>query len=389
MIRTYKYLLRPSSEQTQGLNFLLWQSRLVYNSALEQRITTYQKTGIGIGYTAQWVHFRDLRRVSRETLGKLNASSLQHMLRRLDKTFQAFFRRVKVGEIPGFPRFKGHKRFKSMEYTYGDGCKLHQKEQGRMCFYVQNVGEIRICYHRPLPKGAVLKHVVIKLVNSRWYICLMLEIPEQTRVHQGTGQQVGIDMGLSSLLALSTGELISNPRLFENNLQKIRRLQRHVSRQKKGSHRQKQTYTKISDLHEKITNQRNDSLHKIANQLVKDYDLIAIEDLKLKFMIQNQHMSRSSHDAGLGELRQLLEYKAEEAGVQVLAVNARNTSQMCSMCGEMVHKGLNVRIHQCPTCGLVLDRDVNAARNVLALALQNPPGRGGQAITWAVAPSVA
>jgi putative transposase len=100
-------------------------------------------------------------------------------------------------------------------------------------------------------------------------------------------------------------------------------------------------------------------------------------------------MSRSSHDAGLGELRQLLEYKAEEAGVQVLAVNARNTSQVCSMCGEMVHKGLNVRIHQCPTCGLVLDRDVNAALNVLALALQNPPGRGGQVITWAVAPSVA
>jgi putative transposase len=317
MLRTYKYLLRPKDEQTKQLDFLLWQSRLVYNLALAQRITTYRETGKGIGYRGQWSHFRDMRRENPESLGQINSSSLQHMLRRLDKTFQAFFRRVKVSETPGFPRFKGHNRFKSMEFTYGDGCKLRQKEQGRMCFYIQNVGEIRICYHRPLPKGAVLKHVVIKLVNSRWYICLMLEIPEQTRVHQGTGHQVGIDMGLNSLLALSTGELIGNPRLLENNLQKIRRLQRHVSRQKKGSHRQKQTYTKISDLHEKITNQRKDSLHKIANQLVKDYDLIAIEDLKLKFMIQNQHMSRSSHDAGLGELRQLLEYKAEEAGVQV------------------------------------------------------------------------
>jgi putative transposase len=117
MLRTYKYLLRPNTEQVKILDFLLWQSRLVYNAALEQRMTTYQETSKGVGYSAQWAHFREVRRASPATLGQVNASSLQHLLRRLDKSFAAFFRRLKAGEKPGFPRFKGRKRFNSLEYT--------------------------------------------------------------------------------------------------------------------------------------------------------------------------------------------------------------------------------------------------------------------------------
>ncbi len=149
MLRTAKYLLRPNTEQVKQLDFLLWQSRLIYNAALEQRITTYQETGQGVCYGAQWVHFRNVRHDRPTTLGMLNASSLQHLLRRLDKAFAAFFRCLKAGEKTGFPRFKSCNRFHSMEYTYGDGCKLRQDEHGRQCFYVQNVGEIRLCYHRP------------------------------------------------------------------------------------------------------------------------------------------------------------------------------------------------------------------------------------------------
>ena len=389
MLRTYKYLLRPNSDQAQTLDFLLWQSRLVYNAALEQRITNYQETGRGIGYNAQWAHFRDVRRDNPETLGKLNASSLQHVLRRLDKAFQAFFRRVKAGETPGYPRFKGRNRFKSIEFTYGDGCKLRQNEHGRKSFYIQNVGETRMCFHRPLPKGATVKHAVIKQVNQRWYVCLMLDIPVGEADRQPTGQQTGVDVGLKSLIALSNGEVIENPQWLRNNLTQLRRLQRHASRQIKGSRRQRKTYARISNLHEHIASQRRDHLHKIANSLVADFDLIAVEDMSLAFMNRNRHLSRASHDASLGLLRQLLEYKAEEAGVQVIAVNPSYTSQMCSGCDSIVPKDLSVRVHACPECGLVLDRDVNAARNILALALQNPPGRGGQAVTWAVAPGVA
>ena len=157
MLRIYKYLLRPNTKQMKTLDFLLWQSRLVYNAAFEQRISIYQETGKGISYQNQWAYFRDLRHTEPDTLGKLNASSIQQLLRRLDKAFSAFFRRIKSGERPGFPRFKGHNRFKSMEYTYGDGCKLLQDIHGRRSFYLQNVGEMKMCFHRGLPHGSKIK----------------------------------------------------------------------------------------------------------------------------------------------------------------------------------------------------------------------------------------
>jgi putative transposase len=135
-------------------------------------------------------------------------------------------------------------------------------------------------------------------------------------------------------------------------------------------------------LHAHITKQRRDYLHKITTFLTHEYSLIAIEDLSLAFMNQNEHLSLSSHDAGLGKFRQLLQYKAKEAGAEVVAVPSKNTSQCCSGCGELVEKDLSVRVHDCPSCGLGLDRDVNAARNILKLALNKPPGRGGQDLTW-------
>ena len=388
MIRTYKYLLRPNGEQLKSLDFLLRQSRLVYNSALEQRIATYKETGKGIGYGAQWANFRDVRHDCPDTLGKLNASSLQHLLRRLDKSFAAFFRRLKVGEKPGLPRFKGRSRFHSIEYTYGDGCKLRTNEHGRKSFYVQNVGEMRMCYHRAIPTDGGIKHVVVKRVSERWYICLMLELPEANARQVVTGHQVGVDVGLKSLAALSTGELVENPRWMRKSLAQLRRLHRHAARQVKGSSRQKETYRQVARLHEQVSNQRADYLHKVSTCLVAENDLIAIENLTLAFMNRNGHLSLSSHDAGFGLFRQMLEYKAESAGIRVIAVSPFNTTQACSGCGSIVPKGLSVRIHECPDCGLVLDRDVNAARNILTLALYNPLGRSGQMVTWAVVPSV-
>ena len=388
MLRTYKYLLRPNNQQARQLDFLLWESRQVYNAALEQRITLYQETGKGLSYGAQWVHFRDQRRSSPETLGQLNASSMQHVLRRLDKSFAAFFRRLKAGNKPGFPRFQSCHRFKSMAFTYGDGCKLHQGEHGAMRFYVQNVGEMRMCYHRAVPGEAKIKHAVIKRVNNRWFACLMLVLPQPEPKYIVNGRQVGIDIGLKTLAALSTGELIDNPRWLRENLAKLRRLQRHAARQVKGSHRQRKTFRQIACLHEQIANQRADFLHKVSSQIVAEYDLVAIENLSLAFMNRNRHLSRSSHDAGFGALRHMLEYKAESAGIPVIAVNPSNTTQICSACGRLVPKDLSVRVHKCPDCGLILDRDVNAARNILKLAMNNPHGRCGQSVTWAVAPGV-
>lgn len=218
MIRTYKYRLYPSHKQGEALDFLLWQGCNLYNAALEQRIGIYRETGKGISYPGQWTHFRDLRNANPDTLGKLNATSVQQMLRRLDKSFGSFFRRLKTGEKPGFPRFKGRDRFHSLEYCYGDGCKLRERED-RVLFYVQNVGELKVKYHRPFPDGAQIKHVILKRSLGKWYVCLSLEMNNPARLPLER-PEVGIDMGLSSILAFSDGETLDNPRWLRVGLQR-------------------------------------------------------------------------------------------------------------------------------------------------------------------------
>ncbi len=387
MFRAYKYLLRPTPEQAGSLDFLLWQSRNVYNAALEQRIKTYKETGKGATFFEQAAQVKTLRKDNPDTIGKVNFHCLVQTLRKLDKAFQAFFRRVKAGETPGFPRFKSRNRFHSMEYTYGNGCKLHSNEHGRFSFYVMNVGEMRMCYHRAIPENAVIKQAVIKRSAGRWYTCLMIELPDP-QPEPREFKPVGVDVGIHHLLATSDNGIAENPRWLKNSLAKLRILQRHAARQVKGSNRQKETYRQVARLHEHIANQRRDYLHKISRGLVNGYSFIAIEDLTLAFMNQNKHLALASHDVALGELRTMLQYKAESAGTEVVAVNPRNTSQLCSECGKLVQKDLSARIHQCPSCGLTLDRDVNAARNILLLAI-NPPGRGGQALTRPIGASVA
>jgi putative transposase len=247
---------------------------------------------------------------------------------------------------------------------------------------------MRLCHHRSIPACAAIKHVVIKRMNDRWYVCLMLELPDPIPAPREVESAVGVDVGLHALLALSDGRIVANPGWLRESLAKLRVAQRRASRRLEGSQRRRKAYAQVARLYQHIADQRRDFLHQLANALVNEFTLIAIEDLRLAFMNRNHHLSLSSHDAGLGELRRLLEYKAEEASTLVVAVNPSHTSQKCSGCGEIVEKDLSVRVHTCPYCGLVLDRDVNAARNILQLAVHQPPGRGGQELTWAVAPCV-
>ncbi len=403
MIRTYKYRLYPTNAQDKGLDFLLWQGRTLYNAALEQRIVAYQERGLAVRYPDQWAYFRDLRHEQPDTLGKLNATSIQQLLRRLDKAFTAFFRRQfhrrrrlvrsadgieKAGEEPGFPRFKGANRFRSLEYRYGDGCKLRTDEHGRPMLYVQNVGDIKVKYHRPLPDGCEIKHVVIKRSLRKWYVCLMIELPDVERPTY-TGEHVGIDVGLLSLLAFSDGTALDNPRWLRQSLARLRIAERRKSRRKLGSQRRRKAAYQVACLHDKVANQRADFWHKATRKLANTYSLIAIEDLTLGFMTQNQHLALSAHDAALGTFRQLLGYKVEETGSQLVPVSPQYTSQECSGCGWLVPKALSERVHRCPNpeCLLVLDRDINAARNILKGALELL-GLSSQDGTWAAAPCV-
>ncbi len=394
MKRTYEYRLYPRPAEQAALSKLLEQHREVYNAALEQCRNAYEATGQHQSALSQWPYFRDWRNAFPDLL--LNASSLQHTLRRVDKAYAAFFRRVKAGETPGHPRFKGENRFHSVEYTYGDGAKLeYDDDYDRFVLKVQNVGSIKVKLHRLMPDTAKIKQVVITRQASGWYVGLQLEWPDPLPAEPNGKPAVGGDMGLLRLLTLSDGTLIDNPRWLRDALDDLRRAQRRLARRVKGSNGRKKARLLVAKLHEHVANVRRDFWHQLTHWMVHTYGLIALEALNLSFMLRNNRLSLSAHDAGLGIFQQLLTYKAESAGSHVTLVDPAFTSQACSDCGALVEKDLSVRVHVCPNCLLELDRDLNAARNILKLAF-SPPGclmatfrSGGQALTWPVGASVA
>jgi len=371
MIRTYKYRLRPTKKQRYILNDLLFQMQTVYNDALNERRVAWRRSRRVVTYFDQWNRIRDERHAFPNEMKLLNVTSIQQMLRRVQKSYQAFYKGQR-----GLPRFKGRNRFKSVEYRYGDGCKLDGDR-----LYIQHVGRIKVRLHRDIPAEANIKHVVIKRNNGHWDIALMLELPTpKPAIHPGPA--VGIDVGLKSLLALSDGTLIDNPRWLRKSLRDLRVAGRRLSRRKKFGSGWKKAKRRIAKLQNHIANQRYDFWHKLTTNLARQYSFIAIEDLNLAFMTRNSNLSLSAHDAALGMFRQMLAYKVEKTGTHLVAVNPSNTTQMCSGCGVFVAKGLDVRTHNCPDCGLVLDRDVNAARNILAL------GRRVETLTYPVGESV-
>ena len=362
MLRTYKYRLYPNVTQGNALEAQLTTHRYLYNSALEQRINTYKETQKGLKYGEQSAKLKELR-VENEYLAKCNFSSLQHTLRKLDKTYSAFFRRIKHGEKAGFPRFKNKIRFNSIEYTYSDGCIVKDRK-----LRIQNIGSISIRLHRDLPENSTIKHVVIKRELNKWYVCLMLDIPEVIR-KRTNAPDIGIDVGIKHLVTLSDGTVFDSPKHLNNSLKELRRKQRRLARRKKGSNGRKKAAFQVARLNNKISNQRADFAHKTTKKIADNYGNIYLEKLPLNFMIQNKHLARHTVDVAIGQFRQMLEYKAEYAGNQVIYVNPKNTSQKCSECGKLVPKTLSVRIHNCPFCGFVSDRDINASLNILQLGM--------------------
>jgi putative transposase len=358
VIRTYKYRLLPTKKQQHLLSTLFDQMQTVYNDALNHRRWAWRQSRRSISYYDQWNRMREERHKYPDEMGMLNATSIQQMLRRVDKAYRAFYKGQR-----GAPRFKGRNRFKSIEYRYGDGCKVTGNY-----LYIQHVGNIRVKLHRPIPNDATIKQIIIKRSTGHWYVCLQLELPD-TQPTSHIGPAIGVDVGLHSLLALSDGTLIDNPHWLRQGLDKLRTAQRRLSRRKKFGAGWRKAARQVAKLQEHVANQRLDFWHKTTTELAKRYSLIAVEELYLAFMTRNGHLSLSAHDASLGLFRQMLDYKVAKTGSQVVGVKPRNTSQACSGCGVIVAKGLNVRVHRCPDCGVELDRDVNAALNILALGL--------------------
>jgi putative transposase len=375
VILTYKHRLYATPEQEAVMSEILWVGCWLYNRGLAYRRKRWRESRHCVNYYEQAGMWRDWRneQPADNLLRMLNMSAGQQVLRRLDTAYREFLKGRR-----GKPRFKRSERFNSVNFKPGDGANL----SGRR-LYLQNVGLVGVRWHRQLPDEGQLKNIILLRKPSGWYVLLQIELPEpEPEVHEGPA--VGIDVGIHHALALSDGTFIDSPRYLEQSLRKLRVLQRTVARRKQGSRRWWQAVQQVRRQQEHIANQRRDWWHKVTRWLVEHYGIIALENLHLNFMLRNGSLARAAHDVSLGTFRDLLSYKAVRAGVEVVTVDPQHTSQVCHECGRIVAKRLSERIHFCPHCGYTVDRDLNAALNIL-----HRSGRDRQAPTWAVGSSVA
>jgi putative transposase len=357
LIKTYKYKLYPTKAQRRLLAQTVETCRRWYNVCLGERKEAWESEKRRVGKFGQLARVKDYRKEN-PYAAQLHSHILQVVVADLDEAFKAFFRRVKAGELrPGYPRFKGKNRFDSFGLKeYGNGFKV----DGRR-LKLSGIGRVRVRWHRPI-EGEI-KTVRIRRQAGKWYACFACEVPENPL--PPTGKSVGIDVGIHHLLATSDGVTVENPKWYRGEQRKLRVLQRRLARRKLGGSNRRIAVLALQRQHQHIANARTDYLNKLAHHFIANYDLIALEDLHLNGMVKNHHLSKSILDAGWGYLKQRLLDKAVEAGRQVDLVNPSYTSKTCSSCGTIFpHLSLSDRWINCD-CGLSMDRDVNAAINVL------------------------
>lgn len=360
--RTYKYRIYPSLSQRITLQHILDVTRHWYNMCLEARKLAYGLEGRSLSKYDQLRNVKHYKRTFPQAKS-IHSHILQVTTTDLDKAFQAFFRRVKLGETPGYPRFKGYMRWDSFGFKeYGNGFRL----EGRK-LKVSGVGRISVRWHREL-LGTVKTCRLVRKAD-KWYVCLSVEIPKPDPLPK-TGQEVGVDMGITAMLTTSDGHKVENPQFYRQSQRQLRIRQRRLTRAKKGSNNRKKRSLEVQRWQEHTANQRRDYINKLVDDLIQRYDVIAIEDLQITNMVCNKHLSKSILDSGWGFFRQRLYDKAAEAGRLVIEVNPAYTSQDCSNCGQRHQLKLSDRWLTCK-CGLSLDRDHNAAINILKRTRQD------------------
>jgi len=353
---------------------MLEECRWVYNKVLETRKNAFEQDGVSLGNYDTMVML-PIWKKERPSLKLVNAQVLQNVNIRVDLAFQAFFRRVKAGEDLGYPRFKAYGRYDSMTFPqYGShGCAKLVGNQ----LNLSKLGSVKLKLHREMCGGNPLgaKTVCIRRASTgKWFATFSCECKSEPLL--AGVKAVGIDVGLQHFATLSDGEHIANPRFFRKEEKSLAKAQRRMSKEEKGTPERAKRRKVVSRIHERISNRRTDFAHQTSRRLVNQFNLIAFEDLAVKQMMEKKtevfghKLNKSIADVAWHQLVQFTTYKAEDAGRCVVLVDPRNTSKKCSRCGVLVPKDLSVRVHNCPTCGLVLNRDHNAAVNILALGLQ-------------------
>jgi putative transposase len=375
--KTYKEKLRPTPAQERALQQVVWRCRTLYNTALEQRITAWQRCHVSVTRSQQEAELKAIRAAFPE-YAAIHSHVLQDVLARLDTTYQAFFRRHINGEKPGFPRFQGRDRYHSFTYKeYGNGARL---DNGLLV--LSKIGRIAVRWSRPVE--GTIKTVTVSREADGWYVCFSCaDVP--TQALPPTGRETGIDVGLTVFLKTAEGHMVANSRHYRKAERALKKAQRRVARRKKGSKRRRKAVKLLARRHQQVRRQRTDFHHKTALDLLRQYDVIYLEDLQVRNMSRRPApqaqpdgsggylhngastkagLNKSIQDAGWYAFRLILACKAAYAGKREEAVPPAYTSQDCSGCGKRVRKSLSVRTHVCPHCGLVLDRDENAAKNI-------------------------
>lgn len=359
-MRAYRFRLFPNQAQGTALENTLTTCRHLYNSALNDRITTFKETGKGLSYVEQ---ANALAANKNDWQLKVHSQVLQDTLKRLDKSFRRFFDARKQGKRCGFPRFKPVQRYQSFCYPQS-GFKV--SDDGKH-ITLSKIGTLRIKCHRAI-EGKVKTCTLVKDIDQ-WFAVLTVEENPSVEPVLQPESIIGVDVGISKFAVLSNGEVFENPRHLKRSEKRLATLQRRLSRKKKGSRNRHKQWLQVARCHRAIKRQRNDFLHKVSHQLASTHGTIVFEKLNIKGMMRNRKLAKHIADASWNRLIELTTYKAASAGGVVQTVNPRGTSQACSKCGCVVKKDLSVRVHDCPHCGIVLDRDLNAALNIVTAGI--------------------
>ncbi len=368
MLKAFKYRLYPTKPQARDLERTLELCRQLYNAALQERRDAYRKAGRSVGFYEQKRHLPEIRAELPEYKG-IHSQVLQDVIQRVDRAFQGFFRRVKQGQKPGYPRFKGKGRYDSFTFPQAGSTGIKVQEGGKRVF-IHGIGSVKVKLHRPL-EGRI-KTATVKREGEYWYVVFICEVDPKPL--PSNDRAVGIDLGTNPhFLVTSEGEMVEAPRYYQKAQARLARKQRELSKKKRGSSRWKRVKRELAKLHRKIANQRKDFHHKIARRLVNAYGTIVHEDLNVAGLARG-YLSKGVLDAGWEQFLQILAYKAEEAGRRVVRVDPKYTSQECPVCGHREKRPLWVREYTCSACKTPLHRDVAAARNILVRAWTGPSG---------------
>jgi putative transposase len=361
MLRSVEIKLYPTATQEDTLTSWLRSACWLYNQALEQRIKAYRRRGKGVTYHGQCGWLTGLRgRIA--SLEAVPVEFARDALRRVDRGFQAFFRRLQAGARPGYPRFRPHTRYNSLE-CLNAGSYVRAGD----LLHVPKLGLVR---SRAGNQRIAGKQKLLRIVRraSGWYAQVLVDDDLPPPLKVAPRAAVGIDVGLESFATLSTGEKIDNPRFLRRGERKLRRLQRRLSRCQRRSRNRRKAAGRVARQHERIAARRKDFAHQTARRMVGRFDLIGFEALNVKGLAGSR-LAKSVCDAAWSMFTRFVAYKAEYAGRQAVAVDPSGTSQECPGCGAVQKKELSERVHDCP-CGLRLDRDEASARVILARALR-------------------